>query len=72
MKTNVVQSPIHALVQKWIYDGNNEKDSAIDILLENTNSHVRALVKLHIAQTKINAAFAMRKAMVEHDKIERE
>ena len=67
MKINVSGNLIHDLARKWNYDGCHEKESAIEELLENRPDHVRAMIKLHTAQMKINCARVIQKKLKEHD-----
>lgn len=64
---NVSGNPVHDLMRKWVFDGENEKDSAIKELLENRPDHVRAMIKLHTAQTKLNCAHAIQNKIKSHD-----
>lgn len=67
MRMNISGNRVHDLMRKWIYDGEKEKDSAICELLENRPDHIRAMIKLHNAQTKINCAHAIQKQLKAHD-----
>lgn len=67
MRMNISGNSVYDLMRKWIYDGEREKDSAIEELLENRPDHVRAMIKLHAAQTKLNCAHAVQKKLKFHD-----
>lgn len=67
MQMNVQGNPVHDLMREWVFEGENEKETAIKELLENRPDHVRAMIKLQIAQMKITCAHAVQNKMKLYD-----